>query len=119
MAFWRSSSLHYLNDFAKSPKDLWTKLDRTFGKHNENIYSDLESTFLTKRVLYSKFSTSTLSGEVVQDEEEAESFSQTIWIEESLIGMTRSVAATEVYEISDISYPHMDDPKEEIRIYFI
>ena len=60
MDFWRSTSLRYLNDFVKSPKDLWTKLDRSFGNHNEDIYRNLEGTFRTTRFLYSKFSASTL-----------------------------------------------------------
>ena len=68
--------------------------------------------FRTTRVLYSKFLASTLSDEVVQDEEEAGSSSQSIRIEESLLGVTPSPTAPEVYEISDISSPHMDDPKE-------
>ena len=32
-----SPSFCYLIDFAEYPKDLWTKLNRTFGKHNEDI----------------------------------------------------------------------------------
>ena len=63
----------------------------------------------TTRVIYSKFSSSTLSDEVVQDEEEAESSTQSIRIEESLLAVTPSPDAPEVYEISDISYPHMDE----------
>jgi len=74
------------------------------------------STFRTTRFIYSKVSASTLSDEVVQDEEEVESSSQSIRIEESLLGVTPSPAAPEVYEISDISTPHMADPKEDIRI---
>ena len=68
MAFWRSPSLRYLIDYAKYRKDVWTKLDRTFRKHNEDYYRNLESTPRNPRVLYSKFSASTLSDEVVQDE---------------------------------------------------
>ena len=49
------------------------------------------------------------SDEVVQYEEEAKSSSQSIRIEESLLGVTPSPVALEVYEISDISSPHMDD----------
>ena len=71
------------------------------------------STFRTTRVLYLKVSASTLSEEVVQDEEEAKSSSELIRIEESLLGVTPA-AAPEVYEISDISSPHMADPKEDI-----
>ena len=73
-----SPSLRYLIGSAEYPKDLWTKFDGTFGKDNEDHNSTLEITSSTTRVLYSKFSTSTLFDEVVQDEEEAESFSQTI-----------------------------------------
>ena len=62
-----------LIEFAEYPKDLWIELDRIFGKHNEDFYSNMGNTFKTTRVLYSKFSASTLSDEVVQDEEEAES----------------------------------------------
>ena len=53
----------------------------------------------------------------LSDEEEAESFSQSIQIEESLLGVTPSPIAPEVYEIYDISYPHMDDLEEYIRIF--
>ena len=67
-----------------NPKDLWTKLDRTFGKQNEGHNSNLEITPSTTRVIYSKVSASTLSDEVVQDEEEAESSTKPIRIEESL-----------------------------------
>ena len=62
-----------LIDFAEYPKNLWTKPDRTFRKHNEDYYSNLESTFRTTRVLYSKLSAYTLFNEVVQNEEEVES----------------------------------------------
>ena len=73
-----SPSLHYLIDYAKQPKDLWTKLDRTFGKQNEDHNSTLDITSNTTRVIYSKFSASTLSDEVVQDEDEAESSTHSI-----------------------------------------
>ena len=66
-----SPSLRYLIGSAEYPKDLWTKLDRTFGKHNEDHNNTLEITSNTTRVLYSKLSASTLSDEVVQDEDEA------------------------------------------------
>ena len=56
---------------------------------------------------------------MVEDEEEAEFSLQSIRIEESLLGVTPSPAASEVYEISDISSPHMADPEEEIWIYII
>ena len=105
-----SPSKHYLIDSVEYPKDLWTKLDRTFGKHNEDYYRNLERKFRTTRVIYSKFSASTLSDEVVQDEEEAEFSSQLIRIEESLLGVIPSPYSSEVYEISNISYPHIADP---------
>ena len=73
-----SDSLYYLICSAEYPKEIWTILDRTFGKHNEDHNSTLEITSSTTRVLYSKFSASTLSDEVVQDEEEAESSTQSI-----------------------------------------
>ena len=78
------------------PKNLWTILDRTFGKHNEDHNSTLEITASTTRVLHSKVSASNLSDEVVQDEEEAEYSSQSIQIEESLLAVTPSPTAPEV-----------------------
>ena len=77
-----SPSLRYLIGSAEYPKDLWTKLDRTFGKHNEDHNSTLEIKSITTRVLYSKFSATTLSDEVVQDEDEAKSSTHSIRIEE-------------------------------------
>ena len=73
-----SPSMHYLIDYAKYPKDLWEELDRNFGKHNEYHSSNLESAPSTSRVLNSKVSPSILSDEFVQDEEEAESSTQSI-----------------------------------------
>ena len=55
----------------KYPKDHWKNLDRTFGKHNGDHSSNLESTPNNKWFISSKLSTSILSDEVVQDEEEA------------------------------------------------
>ena len=89
-------------------------MDRTIGKHNEDHNSTLEITSSTTRVLYSKFSTSTLSNEVVQDEEEAESSTQSIRIEECLLGVNHSLATPKVYEIYDISYSNMSDIEEYI-----
>ena len=63
-----------------------------------------------------KISTSTLSDEVVQDEEEAEASTQSIRIEDSLHAVTPSLDAPEVYEISDISSPHIAEIEEDIRI---
>ena len=109
-----SCSLRYLTKSIEYPKDLQTKLDRIFGKHNEDRNSTLEITSKTTRVIYSKFSVSTIFDEVGQDEEEAESSAHPIRIEESLLGVTPSPAALEVYEISDISSSDMDDPEEYI-----
>ena len=52
--------------------------------------------------------------QIVQDEEEAESSTQTIRIEESLLAVAPSPDAPEVCEISDISSSHMDDTEEGI-----
>ena len=101
--------MRYLLDLVKSLMNMINN-----GKHNEDCYRNMVSTFRTTIFFYSKFSASTLSNEVVQDEEEAESSSQSIRLEESLLGVTPSPAAPEVYEISDISFPHMDDPEEDI-----
>ena len=109
-----SPRLHYLIGYAEYPKDIWKKLDKTFGKHNEDHNITLEITSSTIRVIYSKVSASTLSNEVVQDEEEAESSTHSIRIEESLLAVTPSPTDPEVYEISDISYSHMVDTEEYI-----
>ena len=91
-------------------------MDRTFGKHNEDLNRNLEFTSSTTRALYSKVSSSTLSDEFFQNEEEAkaEASTQSIRIEDSLLAVTLSPAALKVYEISNISYSHMDDPEEDI-----
>ena len=52
--------------------------------------------------------------QVVQDEEETKSSTQSIQIEESLLGVTHSPATPKVYEIYDVSSSHMDDPEEYI-----
>ena len=49
-----SPSFLYLVKSVEYPNDLWTKLDRTFGKNNEDHYIKLESTSNTTRVLSSK-----------------------------------------------------------------
>ena len=71
----------------------------------------LERTSNTIIVPDTKFSSSTLSDEFVKDEEEVEASTQSIRIEDSLLAVTPSPNALEVYEISDISYYHMDDTK--------
>ena len=107
-----SPSLRYLIGSAEYPKDLQTKLDRTFGKNNEDHYNTLDSTPNTTRVLDSKFLTSTLSDDFFQDEEEAQSSTQSIRIEESLLAVTPSPDAPKVYDISHISSPHMAEIEE-------
>ena len=107
-----SPILRYLVKSVEYPKDLWTKLDRTFGKHNEENNSNLEIMPNTTRVIYSKFSASTLSNEVVQDEEEAKSSTQSIRIEDSLLTVTPSPDALKFHEIYDISSPHIYETEE-------
>ena len=46
-----SPSLRYLIDSVEYLKDLWTELDRTFGKQNEDHYRALEITPRTTRVI--------------------------------------------------------------------
>ena len=104
-----SRILRYLIDSVEYPKDLWTKLVRTFGKNNEDQYINLESTPSTTIFIYPKVWTSTLADEVVQDEEEAKSSTQSIQGEESFLVVTPSPDALEIYEIYDISYSNMDD----------
>ena len=106
-----SPSLRYLSRSIEDPKELWTRLDRTFGMVDEDHNSTLESTYSTIRNLDPKILASTLSDEVVQYEEEAEASTQSIRIEDSLLAVIPSLDAPEVYEISNISSPHMDDTK--------
>ena len=93
--------LCYLTKSVEYPKDLQTTLHRTFGKHNEDHNSTMEITSSTTRFINSKFSASTLSNEVVQDEDEAKSSTQSIRIEDSLLAVTPP-DAPEVHEIYDI-----------------
>ena len=103
-----SPSLRYLIRSIEDPKELWKILDRTFGMIYEDHNRTLERTSSTISILDPKILASTLSDEVVQDEEEAEASTQSIRIEDSLLVVTPSPDALEVYEISDISSPHMD-----------
>ena len=48
-----SPSLRYLIDSAEYRKDLWTKLDRTFGKHNEGHNSNTKVLFKGDTVNFS------------------------------------------------------------------
>ena len=57
--------LYFVIDSTEYPKDLWTRLDKTFGKHNEDHNSTLEITASTTIFFHSKFLASTLSDEVV------------------------------------------------------
>ena len=111
-----SPNMCYLKRSVENPKDLWTSLDRTFGMIDN---STLESIYNTIIILDPKLSASTLSDEFFQAEEEAESSTQSIWIEDKLLAVTPSPDALEVYEIYDISYSHMDDKEEEIQISYI
>ena len=107
-------SLYYLiPNHAEYQKKFWPILDRTFGKPNEDHNSTLEIASSTTRVLPSKYMATTLSDEVVQDEDEAESSTHSIRMAESLHEVTPSPDAPEVYEIYYISYSHMDDTEEK------
>ena len=65
-----SPSMRYVIDSVKYPKDLWKRLDRAFGKHNEDHSINLERTPITSSsFLPSKFLASSLSSEVVKDEQ--------------------------------------------------
>ena len=75
----------------------------------EDHNSTLERIYIAISILNPKISASTLSDEFFQDEEEAESYTQSIWIEDNLLVVSASPDALEVHEISDISYPHIDE----------
>ena len=70
-----SPILRYLSRSIEDPKELWTRLDKTFGKIDENDNSTLESTYSNIIFPDPKFPASTLSAEVFQDEKEAKSSS--------------------------------------------
>ena len=89
-------------------KELWTRLERTFGIDSRWRTSS------TISILDPKISASTLSDEVLQDKEEAETSTQSIRIEDSLHAVTPSPDAPEIHEISDISYSHISDTEEDI-----
>ena len=101
-----SPSMHYHSRSIKDPQELLTRLDRTFGS--------TWSTSSTTSILDPKILASTLSDEVVQDEEEAETSTQSIRIEDSLHAVTPSPDAPEVHEIFDISYSHIAEIEEDI-----
>ena len=69
-----SPSMFYLKRSVRNPKDLWKILDRTFRMIDEDHNNTLESTSSTISISDPKILASTLSDEVVQDEEEAEAF---------------------------------------------
>ena len=71
-------------------------MDRTFGMIDEDHNRNLESILRTIVILNPKLSASSLSDEVVQDEEEAETSTQSIRIEDSLHAMTPSPDALQV-----------------------
>ena len=64
--------------------------------------------FLDK-IKHDEFIPSPTEKQIVKDEEEAEFSLQSIRIEESLLGVNPSPATLEVYDISDISSPHMSN----------
>ena len=97
-----SPSFRYLGRSIKDPHELWTRLDRTFGMIDEDHNRSLERTSSTISILDPKISASTLSDEVVQDEEEAKASTQSIRIEDSLHAVTPSPDAPEVHD--DLCY---------------
>ena len=91
-------------------------MDKPFGIIDEDHNRTLESTSCTISIPDPKISASTLSDEVVQDEEEAEASTQLIRIEDSLHAVTLFPDAPEVHEIFDISSPHIAETEEDIQI---
>ena len=89
-------------------------MDRTFGVIDEDHNRNLERKPRTTIVLDPKLLASTLSDEVVQDEEEAETSTKSIRIEDSLHAVTPSPDALKVHEISDISSSHIAEIEEYI-----
>ena len=63
------------------------------------------------KIQHDDFMPSPIEKKIVEDEKEAYFSLQSIRMEESLLEVTPSPAAPEVYEIPDISPPHMADPK--------
>ena len=61
------------------------------------------------KIHHNEFMPTPTTNQIVEDEEEAEFSTQSIRIEESLLGVTPSPATLEVYEIYDISYFHIAD----------
>ena len=94
-----SPSMRYHSRSIKDIEELWKRLDTTFGS--------TWSTPSTISILDLKFLASTLSDEVVQDEDEAEASTQSIRIEDSLHVVTPSPDALEVHEISDNLISHL------------
>ena len=66
---------------------------------------------ISDKIYHDEFIPSPIAKQIVEDEEEAEFSLQSIRIEESLLRVTPSPAAPEVYEIPNISFSHMADPK--------
>ena len=65
-----SPSMRYLIDSVEYPKDLWTTLDRVFGKDNEDPSSYVESASSSSIISLSQdVSTSIVSDEVDHEEE--------------------------------------------------
>ena len=70
------------------------------------------------KIQHDEFIPSSTVKQIVEYKEEEIFSSQSIWIEESLLRVTPSLATPEFYEIYDISSSHMFDPEEYIQISF-
>ena len=110
-----SPDMCYLMEYVEYPSELWRNIDRAFGVQKEEDDSWRKSN-TSSCVLHSKFSASILPDEFVQDEEEAKSSTQPIQIVESLLAVTPSPVASEIYEIYYISSSHIANTKEDIQI---
>ena len=70
-----SPILRYLSISIEDPKELWTRLDRTFGKIDEDNNRNLERTYRTIIFHDTKFSSYNIFSEFFQDEKQAKSSS--------------------------------------------
>ena len=62
------------------------------------------------KIQHDEFMPSPTENKIVEDEEEAHFSLQSIRMEESILKVIHSPVSLEVYEIPDISPPHMADP---------
>ena len=112
----------YLIDIVEFPSEIWSRLDRPFGQHIEDISTDhWENTSDISLQDLEVFIASITSHEVevVQDEEMIESSTQSIRICESLLDETPSTADIEVCEKFDVSCFHLANIEEEIQTYIV